>query len=67
MQFGIKQYWKPTPKSIRKVADSISAASIAVGAFSFAGDNKTVAVTVLILAGIGKFVSNMFSEDDDKK
>jgi len=63
MQFGIKQYWSPTPKSVRKVADSLSAAAIAVGAFSFVNDNKTVAVVVLIMAGVGKFVSNLFAED----
>jgi hypothetical protein len=64
MKFGLKQYWKPTPKKIRKFADSLSAAALAVSAFTFVQDFKVVAYIVLAAAFIGKFFSNLFSEDN---
>jgi hypothetical protein len=64
MKFGISGYWKPTPKKIRKIADSLSAAALAVSAFSFVSDYKVVAYIVLATAFIGKFISNLFSEEE---
>lgn len=64
MKFGLNQYWKPTPKKIRKIADSLSAASLAASAIAFSGDYKVVAYVVLASAFIGKFFSNLFSEDN---
>lgn len=63
MKFGLKEYWKPTPKKIRKFADSLSAASLAASGIAFASDYKIVAYVVLASAFIGKFLSNLFSED----
>lgn len=62
-KFGWKEYWKPTPKKIRKIADSLSAAALAVSAFTFASDYKVVAYIVLASAFVGKFISNLFSEE----
>lgn len=67
MKFGIKHYWSPTPKKIRKFADSLSAASLAVSAYSFVSDYKVVAYVVLASAFIGKFVSNLFADDVETK
>lgn len=64
MKFGIKHYWKPTPKKIRKVADSLSAAALAASAIAFSGDHKIFAYVILASAFIGKFFSNLFSEDN---
>lgn len=63
MQFSWKGYWEPTPKGIRKIADSLLAGAMTVSTISFANDNKTVAVVVLIVAGIGKMLSNFFTDD----
>jgi len=63
MKFGIKHYWAPTPKSIRKVADSLSAAALAVSSYAFMTDYKVVAYIVLATAFVGKFVSNLFAEE----
>lgn len=63
IKFGINGYWKPTPKKIRKVADSLSAAAIAASAFSFTADYKVAAYTILVSAFVGKFLSNLFSEE----
>lgn len=63
MKFGIKEYMKPTPKKIRKIADSLSAAALAVSAYSFVSDYKVVAYIVLATSFVGKFLSNLFSEE----
>lgn len=63
MKFGLKEYMKPTPKKIRKVADSLSAAAIAASAFTFTADHKIAAYVILVSAFVGKFLSNLFSEE----
>lgn len=67
MKFGWSHYWKPTPKGIRKLADSLLAAALTVSTISFANDYKTIAIVVLIVAGVAKFLSNFFSEEDKSK
>ncbi len=62
-KFGLSEYWKPTPKKIRKIADSLSAAALAASAFTFAQDYKAVSYIILASAFIGKFISNLFSEE----
>lgn len=63
MKFGIKHYWAPTPKSVRKFADSLSAAALAVSSYAFMTDYKVVAYIVLSSAFVGKFVSNLFTDE----
>jgi hypothetical protein len=65
MKFGIKHYWSPTPKKIKKIADSLSAAALAVSAFSFVSDYKVVAYIILASAFVGKFLSNLFTDDTE--
>jgi hypothetical protein len=67
MKFGIKHYWSPTPKKIRKIADSLSAAALAVSAYTFMSDYKVVSYIVLASAFVGKFVSNLFAEEEPVK
>lgn len=66
MKFGIKEYFKPTPKKIRKIADSLSMAALAISGFTFVQDYKTAAYITLSSAFLGKFFSNLFSEDEVK-
>ena len=63
MKFGIKHYWSPTPKSVRKFADSLSAAALAVSSYAFMTDYKVVAYIVLATAFVGKFLSNLFADE----
>ena len=67
MKFGIKHYWHPTPKCVRKVADSISAGALAVSSYAFMTDYKVVAYIVLACAFVGKFLSNLFADEPPKK
>lgn len=66
MKFGFKEYWKPTPKKIRKFADSLSAAALAVSSYTFVSDYKEISYIVLASAFVGKFASNLFSEEEVK-
>ena len=63
MKFGINHYWSPTPKSVRKVADSLSAGALAVSSYAFMTDYKVVAYIVLACAFVGKFLSNLFADE----
>ena len=63
MKFGLKEYMKPTPKKVRKIADSLSAAAIAASGIAFSGDYKVMAYVILVSAFVGKFLSNLFSEE----
>ena len=63
LKFGISHYWSPTPKSVRKVADSLSAAALAVSSYAFMTDYKVVAYLVLATAFVGKFISNLFTDE----
>ena len=63
MKFGINHYWSPTPKSVRKVADSLSAGALAVSSYAFMTDYKVVGYVVLACAFVGKFLSNLFAEE----
>ena len=61
MKVGISHYYKPTPVKIRKLADGLTAVSVAAGSLSFAQDNKTVSVIILITGILGKLLSNLFA------
>lgn len=61
MKIGIAHYYKPTPVKIRKLADGLTAVSVAAGSLAFAQDNKTVSVIILITGILGKLLSNLFS------
>jgi hypothetical protein len=63
IKFGWFYYWKPTPKGIRRTADALLAGAMTVSTISFASDYKNIAVGVLIVAGLAKFLSNFFAED----
>lgn len=67
MKFGLSEYWKPTPHKIRKIADSLSAGALAVSSYSFANDYKGIAYGILACAFIGKFASNLFSDEKENK
>lgn len=63
MKFGFQEYFKPTPKKVRKIADSLSAAAMAASGYAFVQDYKVFAYIILSSAFVGKFLSNLFSEE----
>lgn len=62
-QLSNTAYWAPTPKKIRKIADSMLAASTTIATFAAFNDHATLATVVMIVAGIAKFASNFFTDE----
>lgn len=58
-----KSYWQPTPKGIRKLADSILAGATLASTFTFVYDYKKVAITILIVSVVAKIFSNFLTDD----
>jgi len=63
MKFCLKGYWAPTPKLIRKAADSILAGATLAASYSVVNDHPKVAVTIMIVSVIAKVLSNFFTDD----
>ena len=60
--FGIKNYFKPTPKNIKILGDSLLTISTSLGTCSIIMDHKILSIVVIILGLIGKILTNMFTE-----
>jgi len=58
----VKGYYKPTPKKWRKIGDALLAASMTVTTFSVYS-YPSVAIAAAIVGTVGKFISNLFTED----
>lgn len=67
IKFGIKQYFKPTPKRIRTIADAIVAAATFGGSVIVLNGDPKVGTAVFIVGVVAKFISNLFAEDEVKK
>ena len=63
MKFSWNGYWKPTPKLIRKFADSLLIFTMSLSTASFATDHEKWAFGLMIAGALAKFASNFFSED----
>jgi len=63
MKFTLKGYWEPTPKGIRKIADSILAGATLGSTFAAMNDHPHLATAVMITAVVAKMLSNFFTED----
>lgn len=66
MKFGLSQYFKPTPKKVRTVADSIVAAATFGGSMIVLNGEPKVGTAIFIIGIVAKFVSNLFSENELK-
>lgn len=64
MKFSWKGYWKPTPKGIRKLADSILAGATLASTFAAMNDHPKLAMWVMAISVVTKILSNFFTEDD---
>lgn len=71
----MNKYWAPTPKKWRKIGDALLAAAtiIAVGGiWQFdslkeiftSGQLRTMIVTSIVLGVVGKFLTNLFKDDN---
>jgi hypothetical protein len=62
----LKNYYKPTPVKWRKLGDAFLAVSVTITSFAMYNNVQWVALTALITGVIGKFLTNIFKEDDIK-
>lgn len=67
MRFGIKQYFKPTPKKIRTAADAIVAAATFAGSMIVLNGDPKVGTAIFIIGVVAKFISNLFAENEKKR
>ena len=62
-RFGWKYYFKPTPKRIKILGDSLAAGSLFVAGLSLVSGYEKIAIAVAISGWIGKVISNFFTDD----
>jgi hypothetical protein len=62
-KFSMKSYWAPTPNKMRKIGDSLLGIFSITSMSSMIMDNKTLAITSLIIGVVGKVLTNFFSEE----
>lgn len=62
MKFSWKEYWAPTPKKIRKMADAIVAAATFSGTLLSLNDNVKMGTFIFISGFFAKILSNFFSK-----
>jgi hypothetical protein len=63
MKFSVKSYWAPTPKIIRKAADSILAGATLASTYAVMNDHPKLAAAVMVVSVIAKILSNFFTDD----
>ena len=62
MKFGINEYWKPTPKNVRKAADAIVSACTFAGGMTTLNGHPIVGTIIFVTGFVDKILSNFFSE-----
>lgn len=64
LKVGVKEYYKPTPKQLRKIGDAISAGAAVIATSTIITDHLWLAMTSVILGFVGKILTNYFSEEE---
>ena len=57
-------YWKPTPKRWRKIGDALLTLSVSFAGLSIVDEFRWIGISVSIIGGIGKFLTNFFANDN---
>ena len=63
MKIGFKHYFEPTPKRMRVFGDSLAAAGTFGASVVILNGHPLAGTIIMIVAVLGKFISNFFSED----
>lgn len=67
MKFGFKHYFAPTPKRLRVLGDSLAAAGTFGAGIVILNGHPVAGTAIMVVAVIGKFISNFFAEDANNK
>ena len=62
--FKICGYFKPTPKRFRILGDTLLSVSVFATSYNIINEEKTLAITTLIVGCLGKFFTNFFVEEE---
>jgi hypothetical protein len=57
------RYYRPTPKKWRQLGDGLLAFSMFVSGYAVIEEMKYVTLGSIAIGGIGKFLTNFFTED----
>jgi hypothetical protein len=63
--FSVKSYYKPTPKKWRKIGDALLGVSLIAIPAELSG-YPWISISVFFIGVIGKFLTNFFSDDENK-
>ena len=63
MKLSWKSYWKPTPKSVRKLADALLAGATLASTYSYIADYPKVGIVIMAVSVVAKILSNFLEED----
>ena len=63
MEFGWKHYFSPTPKRLRVFGDSLAAAGTLGASIAVLNGHPIVGTVIMVVAVVGKFISNFFTEE----
>lgn len=64
-KFKLKNYYKPTPKRMRKFGDALLGSCQFLTGFSVIMEEKWLAIACIIIGTIGKFLSNFYTEEEE--
>ena len=59
-------YFKPTPKRVRVLGDSLAAGSLFVAGLAIMSGFEKIAIGVAVSGWLGKVLSNFFADDEAK-
>jgi len=65
IKFGWKEYFSPTPKRLRVFGDSLAAAGTLGASIAVLNGHPIAGTTIMVVAVIGKFISNFFTEENN--
>jgi hypothetical protein len=60
--YKLSNYWKPTPKNIRKAADALMIISATAATISAVNHSEWLTALFTIIGTVGKVLSNFFAE-----
>ena len=63
-KLSLKGYGKPTPAKYRKIGDALLSVSTMITGFAIYEDVTWLAFTALLLGSGGKFLSNLYADED---
>lgn len=66
MEFGWKHYFSPTPKRLRVFGDSLAAAGTLGASIAVLNGHPIAGTVIMVVAVVGKFISNFFTEEEPK-